>query len=92
MARVRMVTRTIISTVVRVKVADDTLDTIDTRTVEIPLELKNDVEAKKACIKYYKDNANLTVLSAKIEGTTSLIYGMTESDFIKLAKVLPTRS
>lgn len=92
MPRVRMVTRTIISTVVRVKVADDTLDTIETRTVEIPLELKNDGEAKKACVKYFKEQSNLTVLSTKIEGTTSLIYGMSESDFIKLAKVLPSRS
>lgn len=92
MARVRMVTRTIISTVVRVKVADDTSDTIETRTVEIPLELKNDSEAKKACVKYFKEQSNLTVLSAKIEGTTSLIYGMSESDFIRLAKVLPSRS
>lgn len=92
MARVRMVTRTIISTVVRVKVADDITDTIDTRTVEIPLELKSNDEAKKACVKFFKEHANLTVLSAKIDGTSSLIYGMTESDFIKLAKVLPTRS
>lgn len=92
MARVRMVTRTITSTVVRVKVADDTLDTIDTRTVEIPLELKSNDEAKKACVKYFKEQTHLTVLSAKIDGTTSLIYGMSESDFIKLAKVLPSRS
>ena len=91
MSRQRMVTRTILSTIIIAKVANDDTDNIEYIKVNLPTELKTAEEAKKGAIKYFKPNTNITVLSAKIEGIESQIYGMPEQEFMKLAQLMPNR-
>ena len=91
MARQRMVTRTIISTVISAKVADDLTDKIETREINVPTEIKSEADAKKSAVKYFKESTNITVLSAKIIRTESQIYGMPEQEFMKQAVLMPDR-
>lgn len=89
MARKRMVTRTIEQTTAKVM-------TLNVVTVEVTItpytisgELTGDVLLKALQDTYQTDTMKLVhVLESTVE---SVLYGMEEEEFIKLAKVLPKR-
>lgn len=89
MARESVVTRTIETTKATVKVANLTTSTIEDVTVTLPRTYKNDEAIMKAVSKTLPAHQKpLTVVAAEVN---SDIYGMTETDFLKYAKVMPAR-
>lgn len=89
MARESVVTRTIETTKATVKVANLTTSTIEDVTVTLPRTYKNDDAIMKAVAKTLPAHQKpLTVVTAKVD---SAIYGMSETDFLKYAKVMPDR-
>lgn len=89
MARKRMVTRTIEQTTAKVM----TLNVVTTEVTITPYtisgELTGDALLKALQDTYQTDTMKLVhVLESTVE---SVLYGMEEEEFIKLAKVLPKR-
>lgn len=89
MARKRMVTRTIEQTTAKVM----TLNVVTTEVTITPYtisgELTGDALLKALQDTYQTDTLKLVhVLESTVE---SVLYGMEEEEFIKLAKVLPKR-
>lgn len=91
MARVRMVTRTMWTTLVNVKVANLDENTITSDVLQIAgyFNTTDDKELQKTIKATYPD-----LLVVKIEGFEHIekLYGMTEVEFLKYAKELPPRN
>lgn len=91
MARERMVTRTVDLTIAEVMA-------VDTETAEVNIircELGGGFADKTAILKYAKrlyDTDTFKCVAVNNISTKEVLYGMTESEFIKLAKVLPPRT
>ena len=89
MARVRMVTRTVYATVCECLCMNtDTAEVIKKEFI-----LTGDVDAKDRLKLLKKTYEKDSLVIAKIIAvrTEETLYGMPETDFIKLAKVLPPR-
>ena len=90
MARVSMVTRTITSSEISVIALDvNTCEVVKTTHV-----LSGELENNEKTLKKVQDNFNTdTVKIVSIESIKVItsLYGMSESDFIKYAKILPSR-
>lgn len=90
MARVRMVTRTVESTVATVMCVDITSASVSNveRTISGKYEDKADVLKAVQAIFDTDTVKNVSVVSFT---TNVTLYGMPEQDFIKNAKILPPR-
>lgn len=91
MARERMVTRTVILNVAEVMTVNTTTAEVRTLTVEIGGGLSTDKEILKA-VKKYHETDELKVVKLLGVSNKETLYGMPESEFIRLAKVLPPRT
>ena len=90
MARVPQVTRTIPTTVVTIFcVNTETRDTFE-QTITLPRTYKDEQRMMKAIEKALDGEPIKAVSITKYEVNETL-YGMTEAEFIKYAKVLPPR-
>ena len=91
MGRIRMVTRTIDVTVVKVMCLN--MDTMqgEVRTFEVTGLHENNDNIMKLVKKLYETDTVKPVAVVDVE-IKEVLYGMTELEFIKLAKVLPPRS
>lgn len=91
MARVRMVTRTVVSTVFDVMVVNQTTMKVESVSVTIPsADSMTDVKQVDA-VKSSVPTGYLFVQITKKQKKV-ILYGMSEQEFIRLAKVLPPRS
>jgi hypothetical protein len=89
MARKRMVTRTIEQTTAKVMTLNVVTAEVTITPYTISGELTGDALLKALQDTYQTDTMKLVhVLESTIE---SVLYGMEEEEFIKLAKVLPKR-
>ena len=91
MARERMVTRTVVTVNYTVMVVDTGSNTVENVTVSIPSGDALTDKAKDKAIKASLPEGKLFVQVVS-QTTTEVLYGMSESDFIRLAKVLPPRT
>ena len=87
MARVSMVTRSIVSTNVPVLCMDLETKTSVIKDVVLPRTYKDDNAILKYLAKHF-DNDTIKAVSIMDKVEQSDIYGMEEQEFIKLAKVL----
>ena len=87
MARVSMVTRSIVSTKVSVLCMDLETKTSVVKEVVLPRTYKDDNAILKYLAKHF-DNDTIKAVSIMDKVEQSDIYGMEEQEFIKLAKVL----
>ena len=89
MARVPMVTRTISSTTAKVLVVNITTKQTSEKKVTVPRtpDEKHLMKAVEAAINNEEEKA-VTILSSEVVET---LYGMEETEFIKVAAVLPPR-
>ena len=89
MARKRMVTRTIEQTTAKVMTLNVVTAEVSITPYTISGELTGDVLLKALQDTYQTDTMKLVhVVESSVE---SVLYGMEEEEFIKLAKVLPKR-
>lgn len=89
MARKRMVTRTIEQTTAKVMTLNVVTADVTITPYTISGELTGDALLKALQDTYQTDTMKLVhVLESKVE---SVLYGLEEEEFIKLAKVLPKR-
>lgn len=89
MARKRMVTRTIEQTTAKVMTLNVVTAEVTITPYTISGELTGDVLLKALQDTYQTDTMKLVhVLESTVE---SVLYGLEEEEFIKLAKVLPKR-
>lgn len=91
MARERMVTRTVILTVAEVMTVNTTTAEVQITTFEIGGGLSADKDILKA-VKKAHETDDLKIVKLNEVTTREVLYGMPESDFIRLAKVLPPRT
>lgn len=89
MARKRMVTRTIEQTTAKVMTIDVTTANVQIVSYTVSGELTGE-ELLKALQKVYQTDT-LKLVHVVEESHESVLYGMEEEEFIKLAKVLPKR-
>ena len=91
MARERMITRTVVSINYDVMVVDSESRTVENVTISIP---SGDTMTDKARDKAIKESLPDDKMFVAITGqtTTETLYGMSEAEFIRLAKVLPPRT
>ena len=91
MARERMITRTVVSVNYEIMAVNMETKTVENITVSIP---SGDTLTDKAREKAIKASIpeGKTFVSVLSETTTETLYGMSETDFIKLANVLPPRT
>lgn len=90
MARERMVTRTVFLNVAEVMTVNTTTAEVRNITVEIGGGLSTDKDILKA-IKKSHETDTLKVVTLVSVTAKEVLYGMSESEFIRLAKVLPPR-
>ena len=90
MSKVRMVTRTVSVTTVDVMCVTVSTVTVSTQTYTLTGTLDN-AAALSAVKKQYETDDFKPTAVIKSE-TSELLYGMPETDFIKLANVLPPRN
>ena len=90
MARERMVTRTVTSVNYNVMVVDNKTKTVENITVSIPSGDTLSEKARQKALTSAMPEGKLfvQVVSEHMENT---LYGMPETEFIRLAKVLPNR-
>ena len=91
MARERMITRTVNSTVYECMVVDSVTKQVETVDVAISSAETMTTKALDKAIRNAVPSGKLfvqTISSKQVE----TLYGMTEQEFIKLAKVLPPRT
>ena len=90
MKKEKMITRTLIFTDVEIVAFNSTTMTGTKKVVPVVGNLKTDKEAMKAvsatCV-----SDGVVIVSAKVVGHSSRLYGMTENDFYRLAVELPPR-
>lgn len=91
MARERMVTRTVELSVCEVMCMDTNTAEVTIKTYEIGGGLTDSKTLLKAVKKLYETDTFKCVAISKVT-QKEILYGMPESQFIKLAKVLPPRS
>lgn len=91
MARRRMVTRTIVSTILGVTYADLTDNTVKQGSYTIPTEIKDPTEALKKVKKAWEVDTKKIPLNCVIIGTEEKLYGMPEDLFMKYAEEMPER-
>lgn len=91
MARVPMVTRTIPTTVVNVFCVNTEDRSTFEQSITLPRTYKDEVKMMKAVEKVL-DGEPIKAVSITGYEVKETLYGMTESDFIKAATVLPPRS
>ena len=90
MSRVRMVTRTVSVTTVTVMCVTVSTATVSTESYTLSGMLDNTAALSAVKKQYETDDFKPTAV-IKSE-TSELLYGMPETEFIKLAKILPPRS
>lgn len=90
MARVPMVTRTIPTTAVSVFCVNTEDRTTFEQVITLPRTYKDDTKLMKAVEKVLEGEPikAVSIIASEVHET---LYGMTEADFIKSAKVLPPR-
>lgn len=91
MARVRMVTRTVVVTVVEVMCVDVTTAQVQINEIEVSGSYTDNEVLLKA-IKKQHENDSFKCVAVQSATEKEVLYGMEEIEFIKLAKVLPPRS
>lgn len=90
MARVAMVTRTMLTTKADVMVLNIVTATPATKVITLAGTFKDEKSLLKA-VKGAVDNDTEKAVHVVKSETVETLYGMTEDDFIKNAKVLPPR-
>lgn len=91
MARVPMVTRTIPTTVVNVFCVNTEDSSTFEQSITLPRTYKDEVKMMKAVEKVL-DGEPIKAVSIIGYEVKETLYGMTESDFIRAATVMPPRS
>lgn len=91
MARVRMVTRTVVVTVAEVMCVDVTTAEVKIANLELSGSFADNEALLKAIKKAYENDTYKCVAVQSTE-EKEVLYGMEEIEFIKLAKVLPPRT
>ncbi len=90
MARVRMITRTVVSTVFTVMAVNQSTMAVESVNVTIPsADAMTDVKQAEAVKANMPEGYLFVQITGKQEQET--LYGMSEEEFIRLAKVLPPR-
>lgn len=90
MARIRMVTRT-------VEVTTATIMGLDTETAEVKIcdyDVSGSFDSNDELLKTIKkvhETPTFKIVTVTVATTKSVLYGMPESDFIRLAEILPNR-
>lgn len=90
MARVAMVTRTIVTTKANVMCLDVVQGEPFNKEVILPRTYKDDNAMLKQ-VKKVVDNETVKAVHVVSSETVETLYGMTEQEFIEHAKVLPPR-
>ena len=90
MARIPMITRTVVTTVAKILCVNTTTEETETKVVEIPRTYKDD----KKLLNTAKEVLDPTLIPVKVILTEikETLYGMTEQNFIELAEKLPPRT
>lgn len=91
MARVPMVTRTIVSTVVNVMCLDVQAGEPLNLSVKVPRTYKDDETLLKV-VKPLVETETIKAVHIVDKSEVETLYGMTEQEFIEKAKVLPPRN
>ena len=91
MARERMVTRTVFSTNYNVMVVNMESKSVESIAVTIPSGDTLTDKAREKAIRAMLPKGKMFV-SITGETTSETLYGMTEAEFIRLARVLPPRT
>ena len=86
----RMITRTIVTSSVTVKVYNDETDELTTTTLDITGKISNDELLK--CCENRLNGSNLKVLKIMNVETTEKLYGVTEAAFMAIAVEIPPRT
>jgi hypothetical protein len=91
MARERMVTRTVVSQELTIMTVNMESKTVENITVSLPSGDTLTEKAREKAIKAMlpENNTFVQVISSELKET---LYGMTEQEFIRIAKVLPPRT
>ena len=90
MARERMVTRTVVVTTVEVMCLDVTTAEVAIKPFEVSGTF-TDKESALKVIKKHNETDTFKCVAVQEMTENEVLYGMSEIDFIKLAKVLPPR-
>ena len=91
MARMRMVTRTVNENTYTCMCVDTVSAEIVNKDFVVGMEFETDDAALKHFQKQY-NTETFKVVAVVAHSVKEILYGMPESDFIRLAKVLPPRS
>lgn len=91
MARERLVTRTVFSTNYNVMVVNMESKSVESIAVTIPSADTMTDKAREKAIKAMIPEGK-TFVTITGETTSETLYGMTEAEFIRLARVLPPRT
>lgn len=95
MARERMITRTVVTHEVSFKGFNLETQTVEDMTLSfgVDVDIKNDLKALAIINeRLAKDEKNATAVMINSIADNETLYGMTEVDFLKYAKVLPPRT
>lgn len=90
MARPAMVTRTITATEVVSKCIELNTDDVFEVTTVVPRTYENEAKLLKA-VKEIEETDSIKVIAIISTNVIENLYGMAESEFVKLAKILPPR-
>lgn len=91
MAREKMVTRTMTETTVEVMIVNIDTASVSTEVYRLAGSYETDKDIMKYLEKNYaRDNVKFVSITNKSE--IEQLYGMSESEFISLARVLPPRN
>ena len=90
MARVPMITRTVVTTKATVLCVNTVAEETVVHVVEVPRTYTDDSKLLKAV----KETLDSTLIPVKVISTETVetLYGMTEQNFIELAEKLPPRT
>lgn len=90
MARIPMITRTVVTTVAKILCVNMTTEETETKVVEIPRTYTDD----KKLLNTAKEVLDPSLIPFKVISTEikETLYGMTEQNFIELADKLPSRT
>lgn len=90
MARVPMITRTVVTTKATVLCVNTVAEETVTQVVEVPRTYTDDSKLLKAV----KETLDHTIIPVKVISTETVetLYGMPEQQFIELAEKLPSRT
>lgn len=91
MARIPMVTRTIQSTTATVLTVDVSTQKTEQATFVLPRTYESNDKALKVAKKMYETDTLKVVAILNLEVTEQL-YGMTEAEFVELARVMDSRT